>query len=55
MNMTDSERRAIVERLLKVREDLHAIEMQINLTEWKELFKEKLRLERRLAESDAGM
>lgn len=52
MNMTDEERRAIVARLAEVQEKLRAVEAKINLTEWKELFREKLRLERQLSESD---
>jgi hypothetical protein len=54
LGITPDERRELTQRLTEVRAQLRAVEEQINLAEWKKLYNEMLKLERRLRESEAG-
>src|SRR6476660_9517711 len=53
MTITPDERRQANERLAEVRAKIRAIEEQIDLPEWKRLYNEMLRLQRRLQQPEA--
>ena len=53
MTITPDERRQANERLAEVRAKIRAIEEQIDLTDWKRLYNEMLRLQRRLQQPEA--